>query len=118
MKKFVLSVLLIGSTVLAMAANKESKPENTSTNTTAPTQLYGEVIDKNTNETLVGVKVTIDGTDKVAYTDFDGKYRFDNLKPGKYKLTASYISYENSTVENILLIPKANEVDFSLKNSN
>ena len=95
MKKFVLSLLLIGSTVLAMATNKESKSENTSTNTAALTQLYGEVIDKNTNETLVGVKVTIDGTDKVAYTDFDGKYSFDNMKPGKYKLTASYISYES-----------------------
>lgn len=118
MKKFVLSILFIGSTVLAMAANKESKSDNSTTNNAALTQQYGEVIDKNTNETLVGVKVTIDGTDKVAYTGFDGKYSFDNLKPGKYKLTASYISYENSTVENIQLTSKANEVDFSLKNSN
>jgi hypothetical protein len=118
MKKIVLSVLLVGSTVLAMAANKESKSENTPTTSAQVTQLYGEVIDKNTNESLVGVKVTLDGTDKVAYTDFDGKYSFNDLKQGTYKLTASYISYENSTVENIVLTPKANEVDFSLKNSN
>jgi len=118
MKKFVLSVLLIGSTVFAMAANNENKSENTSTGKTVVTELSGEIVDTNTNETLVGVKVSIDGTDKVAYTDFDGKYHFDNLKPGTYNLTASYISYENKTVENIVLTPKANEVDLSLKNSN
>ena len=118
MKKFVLSVLLIGSTLLSMAANNESKSENISTGKAVSTELSGQVVDKNTNETLVGVKVAIKGTDMVAYTDFDGKYHFDNLKPGKYNVTASYISYENKTVENIELTPKANEVDFSLENSN
>ena len=101
-----------------MAANKESKSEISSTGNAVTTELSGQVIDKNTNETLVGVKVTIKGTDLVAYTDFDGKYHFDSLKPGKYNVTASYISYENKTVENIVLTPKANEVDFSLENSN
>ena len=118
MKKFVLSVLLIGSTLFSMAANKESKTENTSTGNAVLTELSGQVIDKNTNETLVGVKVSVNGTDMVTYTDFDGMYHFDNLKPGNYNLTASYISYENKTVENIVLTPKAKEVDFSLENSN
>jgi hypothetical protein len=118
MKKFVLSLLLVGSTLFAMAANNGNQSENTTAGKAVVTELSGKIIDMHTNETLVGVKVTLKGTDKIAYTDFDGMYRFDNLQPGTYNLTASYISYDNKTVEHIVLTPKAKEIDLSLKKSN
>ncbi|MEN6452986.1 MAG: carboxypeptidase-like regulatory domain-containing protein, partial [Prolixibacteraceae bacterium] len=58
------------------------------------------------------------GTGKVAYTDFDGKYSFENVKPGTYALTASYISYEESTVENLKLSKNTNQVNIRLKDAN
>ena len=78
--------------------------------TTAPSvksaKLEGKVLDLLTGETLAGVAVTIKGIGLVTYTDFDGNYSFENLKPGTYHLVASYISYNNSLVENVELDPE------------
>ncbi|MEN6455395.1 MAG: carboxypeptidase-like regulatory domain-containing protein, partial [Prolixibacteraceae bacterium] len=100
MKKLFVSVLLVGCMVFTYAGKKETKKE-VATDNSELTTISGQILDQRTNETLVGVKVALKGTGKVAYTDFDGKYSFENVKPGTYALTASYISYEESTVENL-----------------
>ncbi len=85
--------------------------------------ILGKVIDKSTNEELVGANVLIVGTATGASTDLDGFYSIRNLAPGKYQLRFSYISYQtifvnNVTVEadketwiNISLIPATTELD-------
>lgn len=117
MKKLFVSILLMGIVALASAGNNETKKE-TIAESTAVVALSGEVVDLLTHEALVGVKVTIEGTDQVVYTDFDGKYSFENLKPGKYNLVASYISYENIAVEDLEVSLNSNQVNISLKSSN
>jgi hypothetical protein len=117
MKKLFVSVLLVACVVFTYAGKKETKKENTADNSELTT-ISGQILDQRTNETLVGVKVALKGTGKVAYTDFDGKYSFENVKPGTYALTASYISYEESTVENLKLSKNTNQVNIRLKDAN
>lgn len=63
--------------------------------------ISGVVIDQNSGEILAGVAVKVEGTDIVCYSDLDGKFNIDNLKPGSYNLVLSYISYNKSFVENV-----------------
>jgi hypothetical protein len=58
--------------------------------------VKGNVTDKNTHESLAGVKVTVEGTSIVVYTDFDGNFSLPDLPSGSYQLGFHYISYESS----------------------
>ena len=84
----------------------------------ATVELNGSVNDQNTNEALVGVRIELLGTDKVTYTDFDGNYAFENLQPGTYEVTASYVSYETKKLEHVAVNAEKNQVTISLKSSN
>lgn len=61
--------------------------------------LSGQVTDSNSGEALVGVKVVVEETKDIVYTDFDGSFSFENLIPGSYQLTAAFISYEKSDIQ-------------------
>ena len=112
MKQLLLSFLFVGLVIFSFAGNRKSKADNTNT-----TIISGQVTDQTTGETLVGVKIMLEGTSQVAYTDFDGKYSIEAVKPGSDQLTASYISYEKTT-KDIKSGTNKNEVNISLKNSN
>lgn len=72
--------------------------------------VSGKVIDKNTNEPIIGAKVILAEFNKVVYTDFEGNYTFENIKSGDYSINVSYISYED--VENMKVSTKlkSNEI--------
>ncbi len=72
--------------------------------------VSGKVVDLNSGETLAGVAVSIEGTETRVYTDLDGNFKIEDIKPGTYNLVLSMISYKNSLVENIELLPEENEV--------
>lgn len=119
MKTLVVTVLFAGILSFSFASEKESQQaDKDKTETKLFTTLRGEVVDQKTNEALVGVKIVLEGTDQVAYTDFDGKYQFENIETGDYNLTASYISYEQTSVENVGVSLKKSQVDFSLRTAN
>ncbi len=61
--------------------------------------VSGTVSDSQTGETLVGVQVELEGTTQKTYTDFDGNFAFENVAPGEYNISASYISYEQKKIE-------------------
>lgn len=63
--------------------------------------ISGKIIDKQTNEPLIGASVAIETTTLGASTDLDGNYEIRNLQPGFYSLRVSYISYQTTTVKNI-----------------
>ena len=55
--------------------------------------IEGIAADKKNKEVLPGVTVIIEGTTIGASTDIEGHFIMQNVKPGKYRLKASYISY-------------------------
>lgn len=115
MKQIVIGILLVFATVIVNAKEKETKRADTEN--TATMVLSGSVADENSGESLVGVEVKIEGTDLKTYTDFDGNFSFKNVKPGEYKLTTKYISYEkNSQVLNVST--RKNDVNIKLQTSN
>ena len=62
--------------------------------------ITGQVFEKGKNETIPGAIVEILGAEPrlVVKTDFDGKYSINNVKGGKYDISASYFgeAYEDS----------------------
>lgn len=114
MKKLMIGFL---SVMLAMAVSASEKEEKNATETdnAAAVVLSGTVTDSGSGELLAGVEVQIEGTGIKAYTDFDGNFTFEQMKPGEYKLVASYISYEKLT-ESFTLNAKSKAVNIKLEN--
>ena len=61
--------------------------------------IEGMVKDKKTQKSLIGANVFIVGTSIGTSTDADGKYKLSNVKPGSYKVKASYIGYQAVEVD-------------------
>lgn len=115
MKTIILGVTILLFSVNAFASDKKEK--SAESDNAATVVLTGSITDENSGESLVGVEVQLDGTDLKTYTDFDGKFSFKNVKPGDYKLTANYISYEKKSRE-LELNTKQNEIKIKLHSSN
>jgi protocatechuate 3,4-dioxygenase beta subunit len=106
MKKVFISGLLVIASVIAFATVKNNAKESnskTEAKIESTITLSGQVIDLVSGEVLTGVEVKIEELNKKVYTDFDGKYSIQNLKPGEYDIIASYISYDKSYIEKIKL---------------
>lgn len=119
MKKIFLTIIAIAIATITFANNTGDNSE-TPKNPATPTQtinLTGKVLDVASGEALAGVEITIEGTDLKTYTDFDGNYNFENVKPGTFNIIASFISYKKSLVENFTTSEKENEVDIKLEES-
>lgn len=63
--------------------------------------IQGKAFDAANKEPLIGAAVVINGSTTGCITDFDGNFTLENLKPGVYSLTISYISYETQTKTNV-----------------
>lgn len=97
-----LGILITGFNVYA-TGDKDKKDKDKKDNTSiasASVQIHGQVFDAITGEALVGVAVKLEETRKTVYTDFEGKFRFNSVKPGNYKLYLELISYRKE-IENI-----------------
>lgn len=64
-------------------------------------RIYGLVVDAASGETLLGANVVITGTTRGTATNLDGRYEIGNLEPGEYSLTATYISFQPTTITGI-----------------
>jgi|SRR6056297_543219 len=111
----VLIVLLSLNTVVL--ADNENDKNSTNTTEVATTSVTGSVVDQNTGEELTGVKVQIENTDVNTYTDFMGNFTLYNLKPGKYEVTVSYVSYEKKTEKVNISVENENKIKIKLSNT-
>jgi len=59
--------------------------------------ISGNVIDANTSTPLLGVSVSVKGTNIGTVTDFDGNFSIPNVNPDS-KLTFSYLGYKTLTL--------------------
>ncbi|QQR98953.1 MAG: TonB-dependent receptor [Sphingobacteriales bacterium] len=63
-------------------------------------KISGKIIDGITQETLIGVNISIDQSSDGTITDFDGNYELE-LNEGIYTLIITYLGYETKKVGNI-----------------
>lgn len=68
-------------------------------------------------ETLIAASVFVPGTTKGNFTDLDGGYRL-SLPAGTYEIQASYIGYEASSQEVVIIDGKTAKLDFVLATAN
>lgn len=71
-------------------------------------RISGTILDAKTGETLPGAIVLIEGTQRGASADFDGKFSLTGVPVGKVNLVVSYISYTTKKIAEIAV--KANDV--------
>ena len=64
--------------------------------------ISGRIIDSESNEGVPGVEVIID-IDHKAISTFDGSYRIENLRSGKYDIRAITMGYSPVTIENVIV---------------
>ncbi len=75
-----------------------------------------------TDEPLIGVNVQVfDDSDNLiggAATDFDGNYFILNIRPGIFKVKASYVGYNSVTQTNVVVSSdRTSDIDFELEQS-
>ena len=103
--KRIVAILLLGIFIagvnLNVMASDDAEKEEKNAPTTA--SIKGKVIDQQTGEALTGVKVKIPELNVETYTDFEGSFKINSLKPGDYKIQTSFISYEDRTFEQVEL---------------
>ena len=67
--------------------------------------IEGFVIDKRTNEALIGAGILIDGTTKGTVTNIDGQYQLSNISAGKHFIKVSFMGYYPILLEEIVVEP-------------
>ncbi len=79
--------------------------------------IKGKLLDKTTGEALIGASVLVVETQNGTQTDLNGSYKIENVKPGTYQVTASYIGY-NSITERVTVTERDAVVTFRLGEDN
>jgi outer membrane receptor protein involved in Fe transport len=78
--------------------------------------LSGVVTDAANDEALPGVNIIIKGTYYGAATDFNGKFKINNISVGSYNVTVSLIGYKTIEYTGILIEPnKTKELNIKLE---
>ena len=76
--------------------------------------IRGTVYDKEVGETLIGAAVVVEGTSKGAATDLDGAFSI-SVPAGTYSLKASFISYQEVIIKDVVVKPgQVTVLDFYL----
>lgn len=81
--------------------------------------IAGKLTDKEMNgEPLPFANVIIKGTSKGTTSDYDGLYLLDNVAPGTYTVSFSFVGYETLEVPNVVVeAGKVTEIDTELGSS-
>lgn len=95
--------LLLSIVMLAVSAGLFAKEPAVDIDKSKGVTVEGTVSDMVSGESLTGVKVRLEGFDRVEYTDFDGKFSFENLKPGRYTVKVEFISYDSRELDRVML---------------
>lgn len=64
-------------------------------------KLTGTVTERGTDEPLIGVNVSLEGTTVGDQTDVDGKFTIIGVRPGTYTVIASYVGFNTVRTENV-----------------
>jgi len=97
MMKAIISLTFVLAVLFANAGNINDNDGINNTTETAMVVIKGKIIDSDTKEPLVGVKIYNENGSAV-YTDFDGNFELKTNKSNK-EVKVSYISYEDTVLE-------------------
>lgn len=112
--KYLLFILFI-FTNLILPQNREGNFQGMQLNG----KVTGKIIDAQTKQIIEYCNVVlftykdssmVNGT----ISDREGRFSISNLRPGIYFLRASYIGYDNRTIDSIRITPRAPEVDLGI----
>ena len=109
MKTTLLLTVLIFAVTL-FAAN-EKVPVVAATTTT----ITGHVVDKITGEALAGVKISLNESEIIVYSDLDGNFEINNVKVGNNSIKTRLISYDPSIID-VSCTTDANNIKIKLDN--
>jgi len=65
--------------------------------------ITGTVIDKNTQEKLIGASVSLDGTQLGTLTDVEGNFKITGIVPKSYNLKIQYVGYFPKNIYNVVV---------------
>jgi outer membrane receptor for ferrienterochelin and colicins len=77
--------------------------------------IKGNVIDKETGESLPGVSIIIKKTTLGTAADEDGRYLLNKVPPGEYQIVATAIGYESAVQKAEVTAGETYTLDFKLK---
>jgi outer membrane receptor protein involved in Fe transport len=78
-------------------------------------KISGRVLDRLSQQPLVGANVVVEGTALGASSDLDGYFFIINVPPGRYDVTASYIGYQTLSQSSVFVqVDHTTELDFTL----
>lgn len=95
MKKLIISLFILVASANIFAGQTEVNAVQ-STQVAVGSTISGKVVDKDTQESLAGVSVVVNG--QKVYTDLDGNFTVSNLCGTNCELSINMISYETQTV--------------------
>lgn len=98
-------ILLVGTFIILSMQLMAQGPNNTTSITSKkPGSIVGKLTDREmNNEPLPFANILIQGTTKGTTSDFDGLYELDNLAPGMYTVSYSYIGYKTVVIPEVLV---------------
>lgn len=80
--------------------------------------IKGKVTEKKNNQPIIGATIFLEQTKQGTTTDFDGNYSLDNIAPGLYTVTVSYLGFETiSEFEIEIQRNRPTNLDFALVDS-
>lgn len=109
-----LIILLLGFIEIANASEPNKRINNREGHPT-DANIVGHVVDKHTNEHIMGVLIKVTKTPYGTTTDASGHYYLRNLKPGTYTLDVTAIGYKSVSKEITIVKDKTIEVNFTLE---
>jgi outer membrane cobalamin receptor len=81
-------------------------------------KIEGTVSDKDSGMPMVGVQVTVEGSNRGNVTNADGYYFILNVPPGRRSITFSFTGYQKTTVaDQLLLAGQTTTVDAGLSST-
>jgi hypothetical protein len=113
MKKVIIlfvAILLVSGFELAAKLGNDSEA-----NAPAAVAISGTVVDQLTGEGLAGATVSVDNTNIKTFTDFEGNFYFNSLAVGTYDLKVTYISYQETNLENLQVAENSKGIEVKMK---
>lgn len=79
--------------------------------------IKGKVSEASSGEPLVGASIAVKATQQGAITDINGNYKIENVKPGRYVISVTYVGYSAITKTIVVFANETAVADFAVKES-